>query len=263
MNSDQSPDGGAETSGRGRQRGTNGVQFIQRTAAVFTAGQMPPDVLAPLGREFVVEIQLDIASRVDVRRSCATSCRHSRLRKRFPQPMDCRMELSFDGSFRQIQRVSDLAEFHALIMTHHEDDSLSFGQAADFELEHLAEFTSVRAFFRSRGFLRGVQHSVFRFVTERCRARARSKAAPIIDTCIHDDSIHPRGQLGVMPEPVERPVDFDEHLLRDVLGVVMVSRKLIRDPIHHRAVTLDQRLEGGRVAAGSAGDQVRIGRHHA
>ena len=82
------------------------------------------------------------------------------------------MELSFDGSFRQAQRFGNLAELHALIMPHHEYDALSFGQAADFELEHFAKFAGVGLVFWSRGFLRGIQHSVFRFVTRGRREEA-------------------------------------------------------------------------------------------
>src|SRR4051812_32318370 len=81
-----------------------------------------------------------------VGRSCATSGRHACVRQRIPQPMDGGVELPLDSSFRQTQRVGNLAEFHASIMAHHEYDALSFRQAADFELEDLADLTGIGAF---------------------------------------------------------------------------------------------------------------------
>src|SRR4051812_16459680 len=86
-----------------------------------------------------------------VGRSCATSGRHARVRQRLAQPMDGRVELALDGSFRQTQRVGNLAEFHASIMAHHEYDALSFRQAANFDLEDLADLPGVGAFFRTGG----------------------------------------------------------------------------------------------------------------
>jgi hypothetical protein len=90
----------------------------------------------------------------------------------------------------------------------------------------------------------------------------RRAEAGTICTCIFA-RLPPRRQLSILPEPVERSIHLDEHFLRDVLGVVMVPGKLIRDPIHHRPVPLNERLERGGVPPGRAGDQVRVGRHHA
>jgi hypothetical protein len=85
----------------------------------------------------------------------------------------------------------------------------------------------------------------------------------MIDTSVHHNSIHPGRQLGILSETIERSIDLDEHVLRDVLGVVMVTGKLVRNPVHHRTVALDEHLEGRHVASSRAGDKVRIWRHHA
>ena len=63
-----------------------------------------------------------------------------------------------------------------------------------------------------------------------------------------------------MAKAVERSVDLDEHVLRDVFRVVVVAGELIGDPVDHRAVALHERMERGAVAGGRAGYEVRIGR---
>ena len=117
-------------------------------------------------------------------------------------------------------------------------------QPADFGFEHLSELPAVGALFGSGRFFGGVQHFLFRLFAER-RGAGRRVATAVVDAGVHDDPVHPRGQLRVLPEPVERPVDLDEHLLRDVLGVVMVAGELVRHAVHHRSMPLDERLEGG------------------
>ena len=79
----------------------------------------------------------------------------------------------------------------------------------------------------------------------------------MIDAGVHGDPVEPGGELGVLPEPVERAVDLDEDFLGDVLGIVVVAGELVGDAIHHRPMPLDERLKGGRVAARRARDQVR------
>jgi len=80
----------------------------------------------------------------------------------------------------------------------------------------------------------------------------------VIDAGIHGNAIQPGGQLGILAEAVQRPVDLDEDLLGDVLGVVVVPSKLIGYSIDHRTMPLDEQLKGGRVAARSAGNEIRI-----
>ena len=82
--------------------------------------------------------------------------------------------------------------------------------------------------------------------------------APVVDAGVHDDPVHPRGQLRVLPEPVERAIDLDEDFLRDVFRIVVVAGELIGDAIHHRSMPLDERLKRGCVAARRAGNQVGI-----
>ena len=80
----------------------------------------------------------------------------------------------------------------------------------------------------------------------------------MIDAGIHDDTVEPGRELGVLPKAVERSVDLEEDLLGDVLGVVVVAGELVGDAIDHGPMLLDERLKGGRVAARRAGNQVRV-----
>ena len=61
--------------------------------------------------------------------------------------------------------------------------------------------------------------------------------------------------MRVLAEASERSKHLEEHLLSDVVGVVVVAGILEGDAIHHRPVTLDQRPEGRPIAGGGAWDQ--------
>src|SRR5262245_37376341 len=200
--------------------------------------------------------------RADYRSSCTFSGGYPRLPERVSQTVHGRMQLPLHRALCQTERFRDLAQFHTLMMPHHQYDSLSLWKSADFCFKDLTDLAAIGALFRSGGFFGGVQHSLFRVITK-CRTRIEPRAALVVDTGVHDDSIEPRSELSVLPESVKRPEDFDEHVLGDVLGVMMIARKLIGHAVHHRAVTLDKHLKGGRVPPCRAGDEVRISRHHA
>jgi hypothetical protein len=87
----------------------------------------------------------------------------------------------------------------------------------------------------------------------------------MIDTRVHDDAVQPGAQLGIVAECAERAVHLDEHVLRDILGIVVISGELQGDSVHHGTMTLDERLKGKGVAARRADYQIRIshqGRSH-
>jgi hypothetical protein len=70
----------------------------------------------------------------------------------------------------------------------------------------------------------------------------------VIDAGIRDDTVEPGRELGVLAKAIQRPVDLEEDLLGDVLGVVVVPGELIGHPVDHGPMPLDERLKGGRVA---------------
>ena len=84
----------------------------------------------------------------------------------------------------------------------------------------------------------------------------------MIDAGVHGNPVHPRRELRILTEPVQGPIHLDEDFLRDVFGVVVVPRELVRDAIHHGPVPLDERLERGVVPRRRACDQFRVGRRH-
>jgi len=143
------------------------------------------------------------------------------------------------------------------MVTHDENNPLSRRQPADLGLEHLAQLPRVRPFLGPGRLLRRVHHLVFGFFPERRRSR-RHRPAAVVDTGVHDDSIHPGAELRVLAEFVERAIDLDEDFLGDVFSIEVVAGELIGHAIDHRSVTLDKRLKRGRVAARRTGDQIRI-----
>ena len=80
----------------------------------------------------------------------------------------------------------------------------------------------------------------------------------MIDTGVHGNPVDPRRELGVLPEARQRPVDFDEHILGDVLRVVVVAGELVGHAVDHRSMLLDEHPESGRVAARRTRDQFRV-----
>ncbi len=175
--------------------------------------------------------------------------------------MHRRVQLPLHGAFRQSERAGDLAQLQSLMVAHHEDDPLPRRQPADLGIEQLPQLSRIRSRLGARRFFRCIQHLQLGFFSEGRGPRGRMSAA-VIDARVHDDSIDPGGQLRILTEAFERPVDLDEHLLRDVLGVVMIAGELIRHAIHHRPMALDQQVEGGGVSRSRLGDQVRIGQHY-
>ena len=175
------------------------------------------------------------------------------------QPMHGGVQLALDRAFREPERVGDLAELQPLMMAHDEHDPLAVRQPVDLRFEHLARARRHTRGPRDRALFRRVRASCCSASSPNGAEPAGRLPAPVIDTGVHDDSIHPRRQLRVLAELVERPIDLDEDFLRNVLGVVVVPGELIGDAIHHRPMTLDERLKGGRVAARRAGDQIRSG----
>jgi len=173
------------------------------------------------------------------------------------QPVHRGVQLALDGTLRETKGSGDLSKFQALMMPHDEDHSLPRRQSAYLRFEHPAELAGVRRFFRPWGFFRYVQHLVFGLFAKRC-GRRRHVTAAMVDTGVHGDSIHPRGQLGVLAKAGQRPVHFDEDVLRDVFGIVVVARELIRHAVHQGPVSLDEHLKGGVIPGRGAGNQVRV-----
>src|SRR5687768_11623017 len=82
----------------------------------------------------------------------------------------------------------------------------------------------------------------------------------MVDARVHHDPIEPRGQLRVVAKAIERSIDLDEHVLRDVLRIVMVAGKLVGQPVDHPPMPLHERMESGTVAGRGAKYEVRISR---
>ena len=172
------------------------------------------------------------------------------------QPVHRRVQLSLHRAFGQTECGRDLAELEPLVMAHDEDEPLPGWQPRDLLLEHFPEFPGIGSVFRAGTFFRCVQHLVFGLFAERCGCR-RCLPATVIDTRIHDNPIHPRRQLRLLPEAVEGSKDLYEDFLGDVFGVVVVPRELVGHAIHHGPVPLDERrrrlLEHVRDAVAAAG----------
>src|SRR5262249_9284052 len=144
----------------------------------------------------------DRLRRAPCRSSCAFSSGHARLPERVSQSMHGGMKLPLHRALGEAERLRDLAQLHTLMMPHHEHDPLTFRQAANLTFKDLSTLAAIGALFGSGGFFWGVQHSLFRFITKG-RAGTEALTPPVIDAGVHDDSIEPRGQLCILPEPVE------------------------------------------------------------
>ena len=94
--------------------------------------------------------------RADRKSSCTFSSGDPRLPERVPQTVDGRVQLPFHRALGQAERFGDLAQFHTLMMPHHEHETLPFRQPADFTFKDLSDFAAIRAFFGSGGFFGGV-----------------------------------------------------------------------------------------------------------
>src|SRR5262249_14873956 len=140
-----------------------------------------------------------------------------------------------------------------------EHEPLSAGEPGDFLRQHFADLSAVGLFLWPWSVLRGVRHLQLRVFRER-RPAGRRAAPAVVDARVHHDAVEPRRHLGVVAEPVERPVDLDEHVLRDVFRVVVVAGELVCQPVHHRPMALHERPKRRAVAGRRAGDQVRIHR---
>ena len=81
------------------------------------------------------------------------------------------MQLPLDGSFREAERLGDLAEFQTLVVTHDEHDTLAGRQPLDLLFENLAHLTGIGAVLRTWCFFWRVQHPEFGFFSKRRRTR--------------------------------------------------------------------------------------------
>ena len=133
-----------------------------------------------------------------------------------------------------------------------------FKEGIQFRLS-IADLPAVSAILGTRIIRRRVLHLQLRLFRERRPARGRLPPL-VVDAGVHDDPVQPRSQLRVVAKAVERSIDLDEHVLRNVLGIVMVAGELIRESIHQRAMPLDERMERSAVTGRRAGYEVRIGR---
>ena len=171
--------------------------------------------------------------------------------------MHRRVKLTFDGALRQAERTRDFGQLQPLMMSHDEHETLSGRKPCDLFFERLSNLSPVRLFFRARALFGRVHHPQLGIVGEGGPTGGCLPAA-MIDTCIHDYSVQPRRELRVVAKTVEGSIDLDEDVLGNVFGVVMIAGELVRHPIHHRAMALDERAKCGRIAAGRAGNEVRI-----
>ena len=131
------------------------------------------------------------------------------------------------------------------MMPHHEHEPLPRRQPRDLRFEHLAELARRRPAPPGPGVSSGVFTIRNSASSVNGAQPGRRLPAPVVDARVHDDPVQPRRQLRVVAEPVERAVDLDEDVLRDVLGIVVVAGELVGQPIHHRAMPLDERMKRG------------------
>ena len=143
------------------------------------------------------------------------------------------------------------------MVPHDEHDPLALREARNLPFEHLPDLARIRAIFGPRPLFRSVEQPPLGLLSEG-RGRGRGLSASVIDAGIHDDTVQPGRELGVLAKAIQRPVDLEEDLLGDVLGVVVVAGKLVGHPIDHGPMPLDEHLKGGRVTARRAGNQVRV-----
>jgi hypothetical protein len=167
------------------------------------------------------------------------------------------VQLPLDGALRQAERLGDLTQLEPLVVAHDEHESLPLRQSGDSGLEHRTQFTRVRTLLGTWRLFRGIDHLLFGFLAKGC-GTGGCVAPAMVDAGVHHDPVQPRAQLGLLAESLQRAVDLDKHFLRNVFRVVMVARELEGDAVHHRTMTLDERLEGGGVASRRPRDQVRI-----
>ena len=81
------------------------------------------------------------------------------------------------------------------------------------------------------------------------RLEAPTPPALPIASLIDDDAVDPGAEGGLPAEPIEHPEDGQEHVLRQVQGLLLVAKEMDGQLVHHALVALDQ-IGARRLVAG-------------
>src|SRR5215831_690440 len=88
-------------------------------------------------------------------------------------------------------------------------------------------------------------------------------APPLDQRCVGGDAIEPRAEGGPALERIDFPVEGEESILHDLLGIGVASRDADGDSIEPRSILRDETLQRGRIPGAQAVDdhQISVGHH--
>src|SRR5258708_6841277 len=172
----------------------------------------------------------------------------SRLSQGFPQRLQCAVQDAFDGVHRLADDPADVRWVQIFLITKGENEALHLRQGGDL-LTHAA--------IEERIAHLGV-HGQRSGVVERDHG-PELRAARGVDAAARSHLPEPEAQMCGRLELVQRAIELEEDLLRDLLGACAVVEERQGDRVDHPLVLLDERRERVVVASLRSPQLTRFG----